>query len=142
MPGLIKKQGTRSRGGQCTVPHTTFMGEEPLTVNATMTRAQQENALKDRVLAYMRQNLEYDEQGIILYQDSDPVYYDEEGPWTLDAQTVVETQTGEFKLQRYSTGSSAQLRYSPPICSCPTTSAPRPGRTQTVIAWLRSWPPC
>ena len=73
VPGLIKKQGTRSRGGQRTVPHTAFMGEEPLTVSATMARAQQENALKERVLAYMRQNLEYDEQGIILYQDSDPV---------------------------------------------------------------------
>ena len=95
VPGLIKKQGTRSRGGQRTVPHTAFMGEEPLTVSATMTRAQQEHALKERVLAYMRNNLEYDEQGIILYQDSDPVYYGEEGRWAFQAQTVVETKTGE-----------------------------------------------
>ena len=97
VPGVSKKQGARSRGGQRTVPHTAFMGEEPLTVSATMTRAQQENALKERVLAYMRQNLEYDEQGIILYQDSDPVYYDEDGPWTLDAQTVVENADGRVQ---------------------------------------------
>ena len=97
VPGLINKQGTRSRGGQRTVPHTAFMGEEPLTVSAPMTRAQQDNALKERVLEYMRNNLEYDGQWIILYQDSDPVYYDEDGPWTLDAQTVVENADGRVQ---------------------------------------------
>ena len=37
----------------------------------------------------MRSNLDYDEEWVILFQDSDPVYYDEDGQWTLDAQTVV-----------------------------------------------------
>ena len=73
------------------------MGEEPLTVSATMTRAEQENALKERVLAYMRQNLEYDEQGIILYQDSDPVYYGEDDQWNLDTQTVVQNEDGRVR---------------------------------------------
>ena len=61
VPGLIKKNNSRSKGGERTVPHTAFMSEEPLTVNATMTRQQQETALKERVLEYMRNNLDYDE---------------------------------------------------------------------------------
>ena len=73
------------------------MGEDSLQVNATMTRAQQESALKERVLEYMRNNLDYDEEGIILYQDSDPVYYDEDGQWTLDVQTVVHNADGEVQ---------------------------------------------
>ena len=44
VPGLIKKNNSRSKGGERTVPHMAFMGEEPLKVSATMTRQQQENS--------------------------------------------------------------------------------------------------
>ena len=72
VPGIIKKPGGRSRGGQRTVPHTAFMTQELLTANATMTRQQQERFLKKRVLEHIETNLDRDEHGIILYQDSDP----------------------------------------------------------------------
>ena len=97
VPGLIKKPGGRSRGGERSVPHTAFMPGEPLKVNATMTRLQQESALKERVLEYMQTNLDRDERGIILIQDSDPIYYDEEGQWTLDMQTVVQNEDGQVR---------------------------------------------
>ena len=42
-------------------------------------------------------NLGYDEQCTILYQDSDLVYYDEEGQWTLDMQTVVQNEDGRMR---------------------------------------------
>ena len=41
VPGLIKKPGGRSKGGQHTVPHTAFMTKQLLTISATMTRQQQ-----------------------------------------------------------------------------------------------------
>ena len=48
-------------------------------------------------MKHIQTNLEYDEQGIILYQDNDPVYYDEEGQWTLDMQTVVQNEDGRVQ---------------------------------------------
>ena len=41
VPGLIKKPGGRSKGGQRTVPHTAFMTQQLLTISASMTRQQQ-----------------------------------------------------------------------------------------------------
>ena len=97
VPGLIKKNNSKSKGGQRTVPHTAFMTQQPLTIIATMTRQQQEKFLKARVLEHIQTNLDYDGQGIILYQDSSPVYYDEEGQWTLDIQTVVQNEDGRVQ---------------------------------------------
>ena len=68
--GLIKKPGGRSKGGQCTVPHTAFMTNQLLTISATMTRQQQDQLLKERVLEHLQTNLDDGEQGIILYQDN------------------------------------------------------------------------
>ena len=95
--GLIKKPGGRSKCGQRTVPHTAFMTQQLITIIAMMTRQQQEKLLKERVLEHIQTNLDYDEQGIIMYQDSDPVYYDEEGQWTLDMQTVVQNEDGRVQ---------------------------------------------
>ena len=55
------------------------MTQELLTTNATMARGHQDKVLKERILEHIETNLDRDEQGIILYQDNDPVYYDEEG---------------------------------------------------------------
>ena len=66
VPGIIKKPGGRSRGGQRTVPHTAFMTQELLTAKATMTRQQQERFLKKRVSEHIETNLDRDEHGIIL----------------------------------------------------------------------------
>ena len=35
----------------------------------------------------------------VLYEDSDPVVNDEDGEWTFDAQTAVETASGELRTQ-------------------------------------------
>ena len=97
VPGFIKKNNSKSKGGERTVPHTAFMPDEPLKVSATMTRTQQGSAIQERVLEYMRNNLEHDEHGIILYQDSDPVYDNENGQWTLDIQTVAQNEDGQVR---------------------------------------------
>ena len=98
VPGLIKKPGSRSRGGERAVPHTAFMADEPLSVSATMTRQQQEHALKQQVLEHIENNLEQDANGVpILYMDSDPVLYDPDGQWTLDSQTVVQNDAGRVR---------------------------------------------
>ena len=73
------------------------MTQQLITIIAMMTRQQQEKLLKERVLEHIQTNLDYDEQGIIMYQDSDPVYYDEEGQWTLDMQTVVQNEDGRVQ---------------------------------------------
>ena len=98
VPGLIKKPGSRSRGGERTVPHTAFMGDAPLTVRANMTRQEEEQALKAQVLEFIENNLDRDVDGTpILYMDSGPVKYDRDGQWTLDSQTVVQNDSGQIR---------------------------------------------
>ena len=48
-------------------------------------------------MEHIQTNLDYGEQGIILYHHNNPVYYDEEGQWTLDMQTVVQNEDGRMR---------------------------------------------
>jgi hypothetical protein len=139
VPGLIKKNNSKSKGGQRTVPHTAFMTQQPLVISATMTRQQQEKCLKARVLEHIQTNLDDDEQGIILYQDSSPIYYDEEGQWTLDIQTVVQNEDGRVQTTTGWTGSWARLPCSPQTCSCHTACAKRPCKINGATVWPCNW---
>ena len=68
---------------------------EELHVNAHASEAE----LKARVLNFMVQNLDKLHGRIVLYHDSDPVLYDEDGNWTFDVQTTTQMQSGNMKTQ-------------------------------------------
>ena len=70
------------------VPHNAFMNEE-LHVNANASEAERRVQLKARVLNFMEQSLDMLHGRIVLYHDSDPVLYDEDGAWTFDMQTTI-----------------------------------------------------
>ena len=94
VPAIIKKAHSSSTGRRFMVPHNAFMNEE-LHVNAHASEAE----LKARVLNFMVQNLDKLHGRIVLYHDSDPVLYDEDGNWTFDVQTTIKTQSGNMKTQ-------------------------------------------
>ena len=73
------------------VPHNAFMFEE-LTVSQNFSEAERRNQLKSKVLSFMQQNLDTVDGKIILYHDSDPVLYNEEGTWTFDEQKQLHKQ--------------------------------------------------
>ena len=81
------------------VPHNAFMFAE-LTVSQNFSEAERRNQLKSKVLRFMQQNLDTLDGKIILYHDSDPVLYDEEGTWTVDEQTQLSKQMGPCKPKR------------------------------------------
>ena len=47
----------------------------------------------------MQQNLDTLDGKIILYHDSDPVLYDEEGTWTFDEQNTIEQTDGTMRTE-------------------------------------------
>ena len=73
------------------VPHNAFMFEE-LTVSQNVSEAERRNQLQSKVLTFMQQNPDTVDGKIILYHDSDPVLYDEEGTWTFDEQKQLSKQ--------------------------------------------------
>jgi len=81
------------------VPHNVFMPKD-LKVSTRLPRAQQEAEIKRMVSEFIRANLEADSAGsIVLYMDSDPVYYDPDGEWRLDVQTTVEAADGTLRTR-------------------------------------------
>ena len=73
------------------VPHNAFMFEE-LAVSQNYSETERRNQLKSKVLSFMEPNLDTLDGKIILYHDSDPVLYDEEGTWTFDEQKQLSKQ--------------------------------------------------
>ena len=94
VPARIKKRDSNSEGLRFPVPHNAFMGE--LNVPTNVTLAEQKRILKDRVMRQIQQLDKTADGTPILYEDSDPVIYDDDGEWTFDVQTVVETN-GEMQ---------------------------------------------
>ena len=75
------------------VPHNAFMFEE-LTVSANYSETERRHQPKSKVLSFMEQNLDTLDGTLVLYHDSDPVLYDEEGTWTVDEQNQFGKQMG------------------------------------------------
>ena len=78
------------------VPHNAFMFED-LTVSQNYSETERRNQLKSKVLSFMEQKLDKLDGKIILYHDSDPVLYDEEGTWTFDEQKTIAQTDGTMK---------------------------------------------
>ena len=55
-----------------------------------MPEAERNTQLKDKVLAFMEANLDTLNGKTVLYHDSDPVLYDEDGQWTFDEHTTAQ----------------------------------------------------
>ena len=99
VPAVIKKSFSNSRGREFMVPHNAFM-HEALTAPSILPLERQQAALKEKLLDFMVMQLDRDADGkIILHQDSDAVAYGEGEAWTFDAQTVVETDSGEMRTK-------------------------------------------
>ena len=76
------------------VPHNNVMFNE-LTVSQNISSdAERRQLLNSQVVAFMEQTLDNLDGGIVLYHDSDPVLYDEDGSWTVDAQKRLNKQMG------------------------------------------------
>ena len=103
-----------------------------------------ERILKERVLHHMEQ-LDKTADGVpILYEDSDPVCYGEDGEWTFDAQTVVETD-GEMRttaVMDRSLGACPLLpasMYGPEgLCSESARRSPRPLHPSAAVEAARN----
>ena len=80
------------------VPHNAFMYEE-LALSANLNEAERKEQLKSKVLAFMESNLDRINGRIVLYHDSDPVLYDENGQWTFDEQKTVQQSNGEMQTE-------------------------------------------
>ena len=80
------------------VPHNAFMQQE-LEIRAALTEPNRQSQLKDRVLSYMETFLDRLDGQIVLYHDSDPVLYDEDGQWTFDEQRTVQQTDGKMKTE-------------------------------------------
>ena len=78
------------------VPHNAFMGY--LEVPSNVPLAEQKQKLKDKVIAHI-DKLDKVDGHPVLHEDSDPVVYDEDGEWTYDDQTLVQTESGEMMTQ-------------------------------------------
>ena len=89
VPAVIKRAHSTSLGRRFAVPHNAFM-EQDLKISSRLPEAERNTKLKDRVLAFMEANLDKLNGKIVLYHDSDPVLYDEDGQWTFDEQTTAE----------------------------------------------------
>ena len=79
VPARIKKRDSKSQGLSFMVPHNAFMGD--LEVPSNVPLAEQKIKLKEKVLAHIDKLDKVDGQPI-LYEDSDPVVYDDDGEWT------------------------------------------------------------
>ena len=71
---------------------------QELHISSRLPEAERKTRLKDKVLAFMETNLDKLNGKIVLYHDSDPVLYDEDGQWTFDEQTTVQTD-GKMKTE-------------------------------------------
>ena len=95
VPAAIKKAHSNSKGRTFQVPHNAFMDSD-LKISANLN--DQKQALKARVLDFIKTLPTLN--GIpILYQDSDPVLYDERGDWTFDEQTTVQEANGKMRTE-------------------------------------------
>ena len=97
IPAVIKKAHSTSLGRHFAVPHNAFMAQE-LHISSRLPEAERKTRLKDKVLAFMETNLDKLNDKIVLYHDSDPVLYDEDGQWTFDEQTTVQAD-GKMKTE-------------------------------------------
>ena len=140
---LVKKPNSRSQGGTRTVPHIAFMGDVQLKVSSEMTRDEQNAKIKAQVLDYIKNNLDRDEQGNpILYMDNNPVIYDPNGQWTLDEQTVTQTEAGQVQTTTALGREMGGTPCYPRTCSCPNAYAKRRCRTRKATVWPRSYLHC
>ena len=98
VPAVIKKSFSNSRGREFMVPHNAFMYEQ-LVLSANLNEAERKEQLKSKVLAFMESNLDRINGRIVLYHDSDPVLYDENGQWTFDEQKTVQQSNGEMQTE-------------------------------------------
>ena len=80
------------------VPHNAFMQQE-LEISAVVSESDRQMQLKTTVLTYMETNMARLEGQIVLYHDSDPVMYDEDGQWTFDEQRAVQQTNGELQTE-------------------------------------------
>ena len=95
VPAVIKKAHSNSKGRTFQVPHNAFMDSD-LKISVNLN--DQKQALKARVLDFIKTLPTLN--GIpILYQDSDPVLYDERGDWTFDEQTTVQEANGKMRTE-------------------------------------------
>ena len=98
VPAFIKRAFSKSQGRKFMVPHNAFMKQE-LELSAALSESDRRTQLKTTVLTYMETNLERLEGKIVLYHDSDPVLYDEDGQWTFDEQRTVQQTDGKMQTK-------------------------------------------
>ena len=63
--------------------------DQDLSVAGLSSEERREH-IKANVLRYMATSLDRLDGRIVLYHESDPVPYDEQGQWTFDEQTTVQ----------------------------------------------------
>ena len=98
VPAVIKKAFSSSLGRKFMVPHNAFMPQE-LVISANLTEGERKEQLKSKVLAFMESNLDKLDGKLVLYHDSDPVLYDEDGQWTFDKQTTIQQPDGNMRTE-------------------------------------------
>ena len=98
IPAVINKSFSNSRGRKFMVPHNAFMYEQ-LVMSAILREVRREQQLKSKVLAFMESSLDRINGKFVLYHDSDPVLYDEDGQWTFDEQKTVQQSDGEMRTE-------------------------------------------
>ena len=68
-------------------------------ISANLPENERQEQLKSKVLAFMDHILGKLNDRIVLYHDSDPVLYDEDGQWTFDEQKTVQQPDGEMRTE-------------------------------------------
>ena len=90
-----KRHTATARGRTFQVPHNAFMDSD-LKISANLN--DQKQALKARVLDFIKTLPTLN--GIpILYQDSDPVLYNERGDLTFDEKEMVQETNGKMRTE-------------------------------------------
>ena len=141
VPAVIKKSFSNSRGREFMVPHNAFMYEQ-LVLSANLNEAERKEQLKSKVLAFMESNLDRINGRIVLYHDSDPVLYDENGQWTFDEQKPSNSPTERCKPKPPWIDPWEQLLCWQQTSCCRRVCVRKRLRTAKATAWQSNYPPC